>query len=101
MYELRELIGDAWTPLVQAPTLENALDRLDEECRRRCDQLAANGEGSSQIRFRFEIRDPSGAVVTGVSTRPIADLPSHREIFEDHVRRARQRGFGWPDDHAE
>jgi hypothetical protein len=98
MYELRELIFDTWTLLAQAPTWEAAVDRLDDECRRRCDQLSANGEGGSQIRFQFEIRDPSGAVVAGVSTKPIPDLPSHREIFDDHPHRLWRNGPDLPGD---
>jgi hypothetical protein len=77
MYELWELIGGTWVLLAQPPSCEAAIGRLDEECRRRSDQLAANGEGATRIRFQFEIRDPAGTVVAGMSTRPIGDLPPH------------------------
>jgi hypothetical protein len=99
MYELWELIGDTWTLFARAPSCEAAIDRLDDECRRRCEQLAANGEGASRIRFQFEIRDPSGTVVAGMSTRPSANLRSGREPYDDRIRRLRPRDFGHPDDY--
>jgi hypothetical protein len=98
MYELWELIGDTWALLAQAPSCAAAIDRLDEECRRRCDQLAANGEGATRIRFQFEIHDASGSVVAAMSTRPIADLPTQGESYDDPSRRLWPGGFDQPDD---
>jgi hypothetical protein len=85
VYTVRELIGEFDIELFQAPTHEAALDRLDEECRCRFYQLAANGEGG-RIRYHFEVYDASGAVVNSLHTTPRLDGPSFREIY-DIVRR--------------
>ncbi len=85
VYTVRELIGDLGIELFQTPTHEAALDRLDEECRCRFYQLAANGEGG-RIRYHFEVYDDSGAVVNSLHTTPRLDGPSLREIY-DIVRR--------------
>lgn len=92
MYTVRELIGDFGIELLQAPTHEAALDRLDEECRRRFYQLAANGEGG-RIRYHFEVQDDSGAVVNSLYTTPRLDGPSLREIYDLVRRDAMRHGF--------
>ncbi|TDD37874.1 hypothetical protein E1287_07405 [Actinomadura sp. KC06] len=47
------MIGDA-------SGIDDALDQLDDACRRRHEQAAANGEGTSHIRYWFEVRDDQG-----------------------------------------
>jgi hypothetical protein len=89
---VRELIGKLVFELFQAPTHEAALDLLDEECRRRFHQLAANGEGG-RIRYHFEIYDDSGALVNSLYTTPRLERPSLREIHDIVQQHAPRRGF--------
>jgi hypothetical protein len=93
VYTVMEQIGTLVVELFRAPTHEAALDRLDEECRSRFHQLAANGEGGGGIRYRFEIHDPAGTMVSSLSTGPRLDGPSLREIHEMVCRDAPGRFF--------
>jgi len=90
VFTVRERIGKLVIELFQAPTHEAALDRLDEECRCRFRQLAANGEGG-RIRYHFEIHDDSGALVNSMYTTPRLDGPSLREIHDIVQRDALRR----------
>lgn len=92
VYTVMEQIGRHAVEIFQAPTHVAALDRLDEECRRRFHQLAANGEGGGHIRYRFEVVDPTGMLVSSLNTTPRLDGPSLREIH-DIVCRDVPRGF--------
>lgn len=93
MYTVRELIGELDFELFRAPTHEAALDRLDEECRLRVHQIAANGEGG-RIRYHFEIRDGAGVLVNSLYTTPRLGRPTLREIHEVIAQRGALRpGF--------
>ena len=92
VYTVRELIGELGIDLFQAASHEAALERLDEECRCRFYQLAANGEGG-RIRDHFEVSDDSGAVVNSIHTTPRLDGPSLREIYDIVRRGALRRRF--------
>jgi hypothetical protein len=92
VYTVRELIGELVLELFQAPSHEAAIDRLDEECRCRFYQLAANGEGG-RIRYHFEIYDNSGALVNSLYTTPRLDGPTLREIHDIVLRDALRHGF--------
>ncbi|HEU5159294.1 MAG TPA: hypothetical protein VFU43_20025 [Streptosporangiaceae bacterium] len=81
MYTVKELIGELGIELFHAPTHEAALDHLDEECRCRFHQLAANGEGG-RIRYHFEIYDDAGALVNCLHTTPRLEGPTLREIYD-------------------
>jgi hypothetical protein len=92
VFTVRELIGELVFELFQAPTHEAALDRLDEECRCRFHQLAANGEGG-RIRYHFEINDASGALVDSLYTTPRLVGPTLREIHDIVQRDGPRRRF--------
>ncbi|MCP9964020.1 hypothetical protein [Actinomadura madurae] len=46
--------------LGEANGFTEAMRLLDDECRRRYDEAAANTEGTQQMRYRFEVRDEAG-----------------------------------------
>ncbi|MFV2172312.1 hypothetical protein ACFHW2_11980 [Actinomadura sp. LOL_016] len=85
MFEIWETTPPA-RRLGEAGTFDAAVEELDAECGRRHAQAAANGEGASQMRFRFEIRE-AGEIAAMLSWGP--DLTRPYESVG-----AAMRGFG-------
>jgi hypothetical protein len=87
MFQVWE-VGNPATQLAEAGTLDAALAELDDECRRRHDQVAANNEGAHEIRYNFEIRDAAGAVLAWLTYSPDPAYPYESVIVDEMLRDA-------------
>ncbi|MCP9947259.1 hypothetical protein LUX33_01445 [Actinomadura madurae] len=61
--------------LGEANGFTEAMRLLDDECRRRYDEAAANTEGTQQMRYRFEVRDEAGQPAAMLTWAPDTSRP--------------------------